>query len=126
MTERTEEKRQHRLLVVEDEPGIRTLLESTLSLTGYQVRSTDTGVSAPAEAARQQPGLILLDIMLPDAGRHSQTPSSGPPDDPDETAQARWRSCRMDEVWTTGPLRLVAARVFADQGGYVRPTKGRL
>ncbi|WP_410537179.1 hypothetical protein [Streptomyces sp. KL2] len=52
MTERTEEKRQHRLLVVEDEPSIRTLLESTLSLTGYQVRSTDTGVSAPTEAAR--------------------------------------------------------------------------
>ncbi|SEQ51387.1 response regulator transcription factor [Streptomyces radiopugnans] len=73
MTERTEEKRQHRLLVVEDEPSIRTLLESTLSLTGYRVRSTDTGVSALAEAARQQPDLILLDIMLPDLDGYEVT-----------------------------------------------------
>jgi len=73
MTERTEEKRQHRLLVVEDEPSIRTLLESTLSLTGYHVRSTDTGAAALAEAARLQPDLILLDIMLPDLDGYEVT-----------------------------------------------------
>ncbi|MFC7899377.1 response regulator transcription factor [Streptomyces griseoincarnatus] len=73
MTERTEENRQHRLLVVEDEPSIRTLLESTLSLTGYHVRSTDTGLAALAEAARLQPDLILLDIMLPDLDGYEVT-----------------------------------------------------
>lgn len=73
MTERTEENRQHRLLVVEDEPSIRTLLESTLSLTGYHVRGTDTGVAALAEAARLQPDLILLDIMLPDLDGYEVT-----------------------------------------------------
>ncbi|WP_156722094.1 response regulator transcription factor [Streptomyces apocyni] len=73
MTERTEEKRQHRLLVVEDEPSIRTLLESTLSLTGYEVRSTDTGAAALAEAARMLPDLILLDIMLPDLDGYEVT-----------------------------------------------------
>jgi two-component system, OmpR family, response regulator len=73
MTERTDEKRQHRLLVVEDEPSIRTLLESTLSLTGYQVRSTETGAAALAEAARLQPDLILLDIMLPDLDGYEVT-----------------------------------------------------
>ncbi|MFE0810913.1 response regulator [Streptomyces sp. NPDC058848] len=55
MTERTGEKRQHRLLVVEDEPSIRMRLEATLSLTGYGVRSTDTGVAALTEAARLRP-----------------------------------------------------------------------
>ncbi|MTE17988.1 response regulator [Streptomyces sp. TRM43335] len=73
MTERTEEKRQHRLLVVEDEPSIRTLLESTLSLTGYRVKSTDTGAAALAEATRLQPDLILLDIMLPDLDGYEVT-----------------------------------------------------
>ncbi len=73
MTERTEENRQHRLLVVEDEPSIRTLLESTLSLTGYHVGSTDTGLAALAEAARLQPDLILLDIMLPDLDGYEVT-----------------------------------------------------
>lgn len=73
MTERTEEKRQHRLLVVEDEPSIRMLLESTLSLTGYHVRSADTGGAALVEAARLQPDLILLDIMLPDLDGYEVT-----------------------------------------------------
>lgn len=73
MTERTEENRQHRLLVIEDEPSIRTLLEATLSLTGYHVRSTDTGLAALAEAARLRPDLILLDIMLPDLDGYEVT-----------------------------------------------------
>ncbi|MEU3157387.1 response regulator transcription factor [Streptomyces griseoincarnatus] len=73
MTERTEENRQHRLLVVEDEPSIRTLLEAALSLTGYHVRSTDTGLAALAEAARLRPDLILLDIMLPDLDGYEVT-----------------------------------------------------
>lgn len=56
----------HRLLVVEDEPSIRTLLEATLRLTGYEVSSTDTGQSALLEVERLEPHLVLLDVMLPD------------------------------------------------------------
>lgn len=56
----------YRLLVVEDEPSIRTLLEATLRLTGYEVSSTDTGQSALLEVERREPHLVLLDVMLPD------------------------------------------------------------
>lgn len=56
----------YRLLVVEDEPSIRTLLEATLRLTGYEVSSTDTGQSALLEVERLEPHLVLLDVMLPD------------------------------------------------------------
>ncbi|WP_405907666.1 MULTISPECIES: response regulator transcription factor [unclassified Streptomyces] len=56
----------HRLLVVEDEPSIRTLLEATLRLTGYEVSGTDTGRAALLEVERRQPHLVLLDVMLPD------------------------------------------------------------
>ncbi|WMI60436.1 response regulator transcription factor [Streptomyces rochei] len=53
--------------------GSTGCLKSTLSLTGYHVRSTDTGVAALAEAARLQPDLILLDIMLPDLDGYEVT-----------------------------------------------------
>lgn len=66
MTERTAAEARRRLLVVEDEPSIRTLLESTLRLTGYEVTSTDSGRAALTETARLVPDLILLDVTLPD------------------------------------------------------------
>jgi len=66
MTERTAAEARRRLLVVEDEPSIRTLLESTLRLTGYEVTSTGTGRSALTETERLVPDLVLLDVTLPD------------------------------------------------------------
>ncbi|MGW4909186.1 response regulator transcription factor [Streptomyces sp. NPDC004270] len=67
MTEQpTAARPRRRLLVVEDEPSIRTLLEATLRLTGYEVRSTDTGQAALLEIERLEPHLVLLDVMLPD------------------------------------------------------------
>ncbi|WP_210583754.1 response regulator transcription factor [Streptomyces sp. GESEQ-35] len=66
MTERAADQPRRRLLVVEDEPSIRTLLESTLRLTGYDVHSADTGRAALVEAERVAPDLVLLDVTLPD------------------------------------------------------------
>jgi two-component system OmpR family response regulator len=73
MTEYSEAEPRHRLLVVEDEPSIRTLLESTLRLTGYRVSSVETGRSALAEADRLHPDLLLLDVMLPDLDGYEVT-----------------------------------------------------
>lgn len=66
MTEWAADKPRRRLLVVEDEPSICTLLESTLRLTGYDVNSADTGQAALVEAERVAPDLVLLDVTLPD------------------------------------------------------------
>ncbi|MFF4836913.1 response regulator transcription factor [Streptomyces sp. NPDC001315] len=66
MTEQPAGKPQHRLLVVEDEPSIRALLESALRLTGYEVSSAENGRSALVEIERSAPHLVLLDVMLPD------------------------------------------------------------
>lgn len=56
----------HRVLVVEDDPDIRTLLVSALRRHGYQVASADAGSAALFETGHFQPDLILLDVMLPD------------------------------------------------------------
>ena len=55
-----------RILVVEDDPGIRTLLETALRLSGYEVSSVATGRDALLEAERCGPALLVLDVMLPD------------------------------------------------------------
>ncbi|MFF7633093.1 response regulator transcription factor [Kitasatospora sp. NPDC008050] len=66
MAEHHAHKDGYRLLVVEDEPAIRALLESALRLAGHTVSSTDTGRSALVEIERQAPSLVLMDVMLPD------------------------------------------------------------
>ncbi|MGW0932027.1 response regulator transcription factor [Streptomyces sp. NPDC002644] len=73
MIESSEAEPRHRLLVVEDEPSIRTLLESTLRLTGYRVSSVGTGRAALSEVERLQPDLLLLDVMLPDLDGYEVT-----------------------------------------------------
>jgi two-component system alkaline phosphatase synthesis response regulator PhoP len=54
-----------KILVVEDEPGIRLSLVDELESTGYQVFTAGDGETALAIAGRERPDLILLDLMLP-------------------------------------------------------------
>jgi len=55
-----------RILIVDDEPDIVELVEYNLQQNGYTVVTARDGASAFAEVRRQQPDLILLDLMLPD------------------------------------------------------------
>jgi EAL domain-containing protein (putative c-di-GMP-specific phosphodiesterase class I)/FixJ family two-component response regulator len=53
------------LLIVDDEPQVRKLLETLLQHEGYQTLSASSGEEALQLVARQPPDLILLDIMMP-------------------------------------------------------------
>ncbi|AZE83894.1 diguanylate cyclase/phosphodiesterase [Pseudomonas orientalis] len=53
------------LLIVDDEPQIRKLLETLLQHEGYQTLSASNGEEALQLVAQQPPDLILLDIMMP-------------------------------------------------------------
>ena len=53
------------LLIVDDDEGIRKLLEIMLEDQGYQTLSAPSGEMALAMVARQPPDLILLDAMMP-------------------------------------------------------------
>lgn len=55
----------NKVLIVEDDAHIRLGLEEILTGDGWEVRSCDHGSQALAAAHDFQPGLILLDIMLP-------------------------------------------------------------
>jgi len=55
-----------RVLVVDDEPDIVALVAYHLARSGYQVATAATGAEALAQAARERPALVVLDLMLPD------------------------------------------------------------
>lgn len=54
------------ILVIDDEPQIRKLLEITLQSNGYKVREAASGREGLALAASHPPDMILLDLGLPD------------------------------------------------------------
>ncbi|MGE5334289.1 MAG: response regulator, partial [Nitrososphaerota archaeon] len=53
------------ILIVEDEVSVARMLGSTLAAEGYAPTIAYTGEDAVAFALREQPQLILLDLMLP-------------------------------------------------------------
>ncbi len=55
----------HRILLVEDEPGLVLTLTDLLSAEGYQVDSATDGVSGLAFALAEPFDLLILDVMLP-------------------------------------------------------------
>lgn len=54
------------ILVIDDEPQIRKMLQIVLENSGYKVSNAATGMNGISLAASLQPDLILLDIGLPD------------------------------------------------------------
>jgi len=54
-----------RVLVVEDEPGLRLTLTDRLSSEGYSVDTASDGEAGLAQASRGGYDLIVLDVMLP-------------------------------------------------------------
>lgn len=57
-----------RVLVVEDDSGVRGLLETMLSAEGYDVTTASDGLGGLRKAASALPALILLDLRMPDLG----------------------------------------------------------
>jgi two-component system OmpR family response regulator len=55
-----------RLLLVDDEDNLRTMLEAALRHVGFDVHPVATGREAIEAVATQRPDLIVLDVMLPD------------------------------------------------------------
>ena len=54
------------ILIVDDEVGIRELLSEILQDEGYRVALAENAGAARAYRQRQAPGLVLLDICMPD------------------------------------------------------------
>ena len=56
------------VLVVEDDPSVRGLLQTLLSAEGYEVATASDGLAGLVKATSSHPSLVLLDLMMPDLG----------------------------------------------------------
>jgi two-component system, response regulator, stage 0 sporulation protein F len=54
-----------RVLIVDDQPGIRILLEEVIRDEGYDAVSVCTGAKALEQIKKQVPDLLLIDYKLP-------------------------------------------------------------
>jgi DNA-binding response OmpR family regulator len=57
-----------KILVVEDDPSVRGLLQTLLSAEGYDVVTASDGLAGLVKATSSPPALVLLDLMMPDLG----------------------------------------------------------
>ena len=56
-----------RILIVEDDPVFRSVIQDNLVCEGYRVDAVGDGESASAYMRSSMPNLIILDLTLPDA-----------------------------------------------------------
>jgi len=61
-----EETRRFRILVVDDNAANAELLEAYLAGFAWDVETVNSGAAALERVGREQPDIILLDIMMPD------------------------------------------------------------
>jgi DNA-binding response OmpR family regulator len=59
-------ERQASILVVDDDPHIRELLNQEFTEAGYRLRLATNGREALAEVRRERPDLVVLDVMMPE------------------------------------------------------------
>lgn len=54
-----------KILIVDDDPGIRKLLSTFLEREGYEIVQAEDGLEGVECAKKNQPHLILLDVVMP-------------------------------------------------------------
>jgi two-component system cell cycle response regulator DivK len=67
------DSRERRVLYIEDNPDNQMLVRRILEAEGYSVALASDGLSGLAEALRQPPALILMDINLPEVDGYTMT-----------------------------------------------------
>jgi DNA-binding response OmpR family regulator len=56
------------VLVMEDDPSVRGLLQTLLAAEGYDVTTASDGLAGLVAASARPPALVLLDLVMPDLG----------------------------------------------------------
>src|SRR3989454_12796689 len=59
-------KMPHRILVVEDDPTLRLVIQDNLGSEGYEIDVAADGACAISQTRAAMPDLVILDLTLPD------------------------------------------------------------
>ncbi|MFP3960098.1 MAG: response regulator [Spirochaetaceae bacterium] len=62
----TVKRKTTRILVVDDEEPVRKLIETMLTLRGYDVRTCGDATAAKGQIAAFEPHLVITDIIMPE------------------------------------------------------------
>ena len=65
-------KKINRILIVDDEPRLRTSYAQLLSGDGRSIEQCATGIAAQARLDRRDIDVVVLDLNLPDAAKSSR------------------------------------------------------
>jgi two-component system, OmpR family, alkaline phosphatase synthesis response regulator PhoP len=60
------EKKDIKILLVDDEPDILEIVSYNLSSEGYKIFTAENGVEGVEKAKKEKPHLIILDVMMPE------------------------------------------------------------
>ena len=82
---------QRKILVVDDEPGLRELVRINLEHEGYGVMQAGNGVECLTIVRQTQPDLVILDVMMPEMDG--------------------WETCKQLREFTSVPVLMLTARV---------------
>jgi DNA-binding response OmpR family regulator len=58
------------ILVVDDDPSVRSLLATLLKIEGYAVRAVEDGFTALRSVEDARPDCVVLDVMMPGMDGH--------------------------------------------------------
>jgi two-component system KDP operon response regulator KdpE len=85
----------HQILIIEDEPAIRSVLRVVLESEGYRCIEAETAMRAEIEARSHKPDLLLIDLGLPD--------------------EDGLKVIRRVRAWSQVPIVVLSARTMEDQ-----------
>ncbi|MEN9935484.1 MAG: hypothetical protein RLZZ387_2063 [Chloroflexota bacterium] len=84
-------KDQRRILVVDDEPGLRELVRINLEHEGFAVLQAENGAQGLQMIQQEHPDLVILDVMMPEIDG--------------------WEVCRRLREFSQVPVLMLTARV---------------
>lgn len=61
-------KNSHKILVVDDEKGIRDLIYALLTMEGYSVATAEDGIAALKKLQNDSYDLLITDLVMPNMG----------------------------------------------------------
>lgn len=59
-----------KILVIDDDPSVRSLVADSLEIEGYEVCTAEDGFSGLRAIESQRPDCVLLDVMMPGLDGH--------------------------------------------------------
>ena len=84
-------QQQRKILIVDDESGLRELVRINLEHEGYEVLQAENGAQSLEVVREQQPDMVIMDVMMPEMDG--------------------WEACRKLREFSQVPVLMLTARV---------------